>query len=115
MGESRIYHRLLIDTEIEQTEIARLTVTTGKTRNISMGGICITTADEPLAMNEVYRLRFVLPGGLDELEVNGRVVWTRAEKAGSPELFDNGIEFIDPGDEFLHVIEDFSIGAVSAD
>jgi hypothetical protein len=115
MNDKRIYHRLLLETDIEQRELANFAISTGTTRNISMGGVCITTEGDPLSMGHVYRFRFTIPGGLEELEVNGRVVWTREQRSGITVLFDNGIEFIDPDDEFLHVIEDFSIGAVAAD
>jgi Tfp pilus assembly protein PilZ len=113
MKEKRIFHRLLVDTDIEHRLIDNDNISIGKTRDISEGGICITTEGEPLAKEGNYRLAFTLPGKEEKLEVNGKVVWAKRYCAGSTELFDNGIIFIDPSDQFIDVINDFSIGAVA--
>jgi hypothetical protein len=115
MVEKRIYHRLLLDTEIENHNVKEDNTANGKTKDISFGGICITTEGEPLKMEDVYRLKFVLPGDNDTVEIDGRVVWVRKYKAGISDLFDNGIEFLAPDEEFRHMLEDFSIGAIIED
>jgi Tfp pilus assembly protein PilZ len=112
MVEKRLYHRLLIDTEILQHNVKDDNATKGKAKDISVGGICITTEGEPLRENDVYILSFRLPGDDEKLEVSGRVVWTKNYKAGITDLYDNGIEFLDPEKEFIDVLEDFSIGAI---
>jgi hypothetical protein len=115
MIEKRLYYRLLIDTEIEHHNLKEDNIACGKTKDISFGGICITTEGEPLKKDDVYTLSFRFPGDDDTLAVDGRVVWVRKYKAGINELFDNGIEFISPAEEFRHMLEDFSIGAVKED
>jgi Tfp pilus assembly protein PilZ len=115
MIEKRLYHRLLIDTEIEHQNMNADSGSRGKTKDISIGGICITTEGEPLNREDMYALSFTLPGDREKLEVKGKVVWIKKYKAGVSDLFDNGIEFIDPDNDFLNVIEDYSIGAVAGD
>jgi Tfp pilus assembly protein PilZ len=84
----------------------------GKTKDISSGGICITTEGEPLEKEDFYKLSFTLPGEEEKLEVKGQVVWTNKYSAGITELYDNGIVFIDPAKSFLNMIDDFSIGTI---
>jgi hypothetical protein len=115
MDDKRFYHRLLLETDIEHQNLKEDMVSTGKTKDISAGGICITTEGDPLVNGDTYKLRFTFPGDADDIEVDGRAVWNRHYKAGQVDLFDNGIVFLDPTAEFLHIIEDFSIGAVSED
>ncbi len=115
MLEKRLYHRLLLDTEIEHHNVREDNTASGKTKDISFGGICITTEGEPLKKDDVYRLSFILPGEHDRVEIDGRVMWVRKYKAGISDLYDNGIEFLAPNEDFRHVLEDFSIGAIVED
>ncbi len=112
MKEQRLFHRLLLDTEIEHRHSDADQPFRGKTKDISIGGICITTEDEPLVMGDVYMLKFALPGMEDAIEVSGKVVWTKKYAAGIAALFDNGIVFMNPDKIFVDMITDFSIGAV---
>ena len=68
---------------------------TGKSRDISLNGILITSEFQPSPGEEI-RFEFVLPGSTSPTEVHGRVAWARSSKAAgkSGPATDFGVEFI---------------------
>jgi uncharacterized protein (TIGR02266 family) len=75
------------------------TIAAALTLNVSRGGVAIRTTS-PLENGTTARIRFRLPGGRREVEVEGRVVWTD-RRVGM------GIQFanLDPADQAA--IDDF--------
>ena len=69
---------------------------TGKSRDISLKGIFITSEFQP-APGDVLRFEFVLPGSAAPTEVRGRVAWVKDNKAEgkSGSTADFGVEFIE--------------------
>lgn len=108
MEERRKYHRFMLHTEIEHESISSPSARQSVTKDISRGGVCITTSGEPLQKGSHYRMKFILPFSEMVIAATGQVMWTRQEG----NVFDNGIAFIDIEDKFLNQIEEFSIGSV---
>jgi c-di-GMP-binding flagellar brake protein YcgR len=113
MIEKRRFDRFLLDIEIEhykknnKENSSRI-----KSKNISKGGICITTADGPLEKGEKYILSFTLPHQSEQIVVEGKVVWNEAYTSLQHELYDNGIEFISISEKHLKMIEEYRLGSV---
>lgn len=113
MNEKRKFERFLLEIEIEHhKKDDRGNSSSTKTRNLSKGGICITTDDEPLEKGEVYILYFTLPGQFEQFVVKGKVVWNKSYMSSNIELYDNGIEFINISREQLDMIEEYRLGSV---
>jgi hypothetical protein len=108
MGERRQYHRYLLYTEIEYQDVVSSGQGLSKTKDISRGGLCITTDNTPLQRGGRYRLTFQLPFSEKEISATARVMWHRREGA----LFENGLTFIDIDDRSLDMIEEYSNGSV---
>ena len=60
-------------------------------KDISKGGICLIT-ENPMTIGKIYTLAFTLPGEDRELQIFGKVAWSRP--AGSSH-HENGITFWD--------------------
>jgi c-di-GMP-binding flagellar brake protein YcgR len=108
MDERRQYHRYLLFTEIDHQSVASHDEGRSHTKDISRGGLCITTEGAPLEKGTQYRLKFQLPFTEQEINTTARVMWHK--KAG--ELFDNGLTFIDIDERSLDLIEEYSVGSV---
>lgn len=96
-NERRCYVRIDIDLPVRYT-IPRGSVNLDaiKTKNISVGGICMTL-NEKLNMHEILALEIELPEGPMPVMVKGEIVWVREDIAQSRKdeirHFDIGIEF----------------------
>ncbi|MBN2534916.1 MAG: PilZ domain-containing protein [Spirochaetales bacterium] len=113
MKENRRFDRFLLDIEIEhhkKDDKKKLSRT--KSKNLSKGGICITTDDGPLEKGEIYVLSFTLPGQSRQIIVEGKVAWNKKYTSINYELFDNGIQFINISNKQLEMIEEFRLGSV---
>lgn len=79
----------------------------GRTRNISYGGLFLSTDAIP-AIGTTVGLRFTLPGSMLPVETAGEVRWHRA--ADQPEeglVRGIGVRFSDPGPDALEEIRQF--------
>ncbi|MBN2735826.1 MAG: PilZ domain-containing protein [Spirochaetales bacterium] len=110
--EKRKYHRYLLVVDIEHRIEGEDESHFCQSKDISQGGLCITTIAYPLEKDSCYAFNFTLPGELEPLQVKGRVVWVREAKSGGEKLYDNGIEFLGLGQELAKKIGEFSIGTV---
>ncbi len=108
MNERRQYHRYLLHTEIEHECMSTADVQQSVTKDISKGGICITTEEAPLKVGAQYRLKFLLPFTDEEIKVTATVTWSRKDG----QLFDNGLSFTHIENQYLELIEEYSIGSV---
>lgn len=111
--ESRKFHRLLLQIDIKHTRKTGENSHHSKTKNISVGGICITTHTTPLKVDDILLLEFSLPGNKEVISAEGRVVWNKKYITGGVTLYDNGIEFLKMNKKFKTMIEDFSIGSIN--
>jgi c-di-GMP-binding flagellar brake protein YcgR len=111
----RKFHRLLLVTEIEHNPLNSKESAKATTKNISLGGICITTVNEPLKNGGIYELSFKIPGENQSIMAEGRVVWNRLCGNDSARMYDNGIEFTKIKGEYLEIIESYSIGSIEKD
>jgi hypothetical protein len=110
--ESRRFHRLLLQVEITYARKSEARTEHSKTRNISIGGICITTLGKPLKVDDIFRLEFSLPGQEKMITSEGRVVWNRKALDGGVTFYDNGIEFMGLSENYRAMIEEYSIGSI---
>jgi hypothetical protein len=78
------------------------------TKDISSGGVCISTSGEPLAKGVNYKLKFILPFSEEEISATAEVMWIKQEGG----FFDNGLAFTEINEKYLDQIEEFSIGSV---
>jgi hypothetical protein len=108
MDNRRHFHRYLLHTEIKLEHESLSDVTRTTTKDISRGGICITTEGEPLEIGTRYGLKFLLPFTDEEIAATAQVKWNRPGGA----LFDNGLLFIDIDEKYLDLIEEYSIGSL---
>jgi hypothetical protein len=108
MDERRQFHRYLLFTEIEHEAMATHDQGRAQTKDISRGGLCLTTEGEPLLKDGQYRLTFLLPFTEEAIDVTARVMWSRRDG----ELWDNGLTFVDIDKKYLELIEEYSIGSV---
>jgi Tfp pilus assembly protein PilZ len=113
MEEKRRFDRFLLDIEIEHHKKGDESVSSvTKSKNISRGGICITTDDGPLEKGDEYILNFILPGQSVQIVAEGKVVWNSSYVSGDIELYDNGIEFTNINDKQIKMIEEYRLGSV---
>jgi Tfp pilus assembly protein PilZ len=82
--ERREFPRVDINVKVNLTKQVR-----AKVKNISKGGICITTG-EPLGKGRVLTLILSLPDG-DEITIKGKVMWCLEIIS---DFYENGIDFI---------------------
>ncbi|MBN2353451.1 MAG: PilZ domain-containing protein [Spirochaetales bacterium] len=108
MSERRQYHRYLLHTEIEHSTVSGEGQRQSMTKDISRGGICITTEGAPLETGARYRLKFLLPFTDEEIRATAEVMWSKRDG----ELYDNGLFFTAIDDQYLGLIEEYSIGSV---
>ncbi len=108
MNERRQYHRYLLHTEIEHSSVSGDEAKQSVTKDISRGGICVTTEGAPLEIGTRYNLKFLLPFTDEEIHATAEVAWTRRDG----ELYDNGLCFKTIDDQYLGLIEEYSIGSV---
>lgn len=74
--------------------------------NISGGGIFVRTPD-PLPLNRVVRLRFMLPGISHRFEVNGMVVWSNPGSSRSSLPSGMGIKLMDLDPRSKQILAEF--------
>jgi hypothetical protein len=110
--DKRQYLRLLLDTDVEYSKSCEKASAVSRSKDISLGGVCITTSENPLPMGELCDLSFILPGNDDPIRVKGKVMWNREYDTGAVKLYDNGIEFVDLKDDYVQMINEYSIGTV---
>jgi len=110
--ENRQFHRLLLQVDIIHHRKSEKMKKKAKTKDISLGGICITSYDEMLNINEIYILQFTLPGKKWGIRTTGRVVCCRKYVEGDATFYDNGIEFVKLNNKCKKMIEEYSIGSV---
>src|SRR3972149_9914715 len=103
MDERRQYHRFLLHTEIDHEDVSSQTAKQSITKDISRGGICITTTGEPLEKGLHYKVKFVLPFSEEEIFTTARVMWIKQEG----NFYDNGLAFVTIEDRYLNRIEEF--------
>lgn len=75
----------------------------GQTRNVSIGGLFLTT-ERPLQIGEKFPVEFVLPDQKTKVVCTGEVAWTRpyeGEGSGSEGV---GVRFIDIGVDKMNAI-----------
>ena len=97
MDERRQYHRYMLFTEIEHEDVASRSQGNSKTKDISRGGLCITTEGSPLKQDGQYHLKFQLPFTEEEINTKAQVMWSHQEG----NLFDNGLAFLDIDTKYL--------------
>ncbi|MBN1410284.1 MAG: PilZ domain-containing protein [Spirochaetales bacterium] len=110
--KKRHYHRLLLVTDVEYNTEDAGSMEKSRSKDISQGGICITTSEKPLPMGKICNLRISMPESKEQIIVKGRVMWNREYETGAVKLYDNGLEFIDLEEEFAEIIKEYSIGSV---
>jgi c-di-GMP-binding flagellar brake protein YcgR len=108
MEERRQYHRYLLHTEIEHEDVASHKKQRSLSKDISRGGVCVTTTGGPLEKGSKYQLKFVLPFSEKEILVAAEVMWAKHEG----NVYDNGLVFLEIDKEYLDLIEEFSIGSI---
>lgn len=111
--ENRQFHRLLLRVDITHHLKSAPKVSKSWTKDISRGGICITTCDEPLLVHEIYIMKFSLPDIKKQIKAQGMVVCTRKYIEGIAVFYDNGIEFTKLRKKYRKLIEDYSIGSIN--
>ena len=111
MTELREYHRFLLHTKITHQSVKTRKSAEAASKDISVAGICFTTADEPLTINETYSVMFSLPNDPTEIEAQAIVKWNRAYTG----YYDNGLLFTKISDDHREFIKEFSIGSVGAE
>jgi uncharacterized protein (TIGR02266 family) len=74
--------------------------------NISGGGIFVRTS-EPLSLNRVVRLRFMLPGISHCFDVSGIVVWSNPGSSRSSLPPGMGIKLVDLDPHSKHLLAEF--------
>ncbi len=112
MQEKRRFNRYLLAIDIHYNKEHAHLKKTSKTKNVSAGGVCLTTSSGPLQRGAVYTLVFSLPESGDTITTRAKVVWTKEPGESEGTLFDNGLEFIDMQDKYRAAIEEYSIGTV---
>jgi len=108
VNERRQYHRYLLHTEINHESVNSRQSSTAVTKDISHGGICITTKGFPLAIGDTYAINFMLPGVSDPIKALAEAVWIKEEGR----IFDNGLMFTRISAQAREMIDDFSIGSI---
>lgn len=68
----------------------------GTATTLGAGGIFVATED-PLDEQSPLRVRFCLPDGAAEFELEGRVVWANRPSDRHPHTRGMGVEFTNPG------------------
>lgn len=96
-NERRCYVRVDADLPVRYTiPKGSVNLDAIKTKNISVGGICMTL-NEKLSMHEILALEIGLPEGPMAVTVKGEIVWVREDieqgKKDGIRHFDIGIEF----------------------
>jgi hypothetical protein len=104
MEEKRKFPRLSIKVLVNYSVSVDDPSASAETRNLSEGGICITTP-VPLSVGRHVTIRFFLPG--KTIRVMGRII--RSAEV-FPRLFENGIEFIDITPDDILTIKDCTRG-----
>ncbi|MBN1696809.1 MAG: PilZ domain-containing protein [Spirochaetales bacterium] len=89
MDERRSYKRYCLIVSVKYSYNASRTKGSAKTKNISNGGICLTS-HQKLLLNHLVDLEFSMPR--KKIKVLGKVVWS---EESLPHLYENGIEFVD--------------------
>ena len=110
--DKRRFHRYLLAIDIECAKENTEHKRRSKTKNVSVGGVCITTSEGPLDLNGIYALTFKLPNSNEPILTKAKVVWSKADIVNGRELYDNGLEFIHIDEKNRSAIQDYSIGAV---
>lgn len=111
--EHRQFHRLSLQVDITYYLKSDKKSGNSWTKNIGIGGICITTYTTPLILNEVYILIFSLPGTKKRIKTEGLVVCSREYIEGIAVFYDNGIKFLKLHKNDKDLLEDFSIGTIN--
>jgi type IV pilus assembly protein PilZ len=95
MRERRGDPRIEVDVEVHYRTAQEFL--SAYTRNISGGGIFVRT-QHPLALNQVVRVRFTLPGIAHNFECNGTVVWANppSNRSALPAGMGIKLEDLDP-------------------
>jgi len=89
-GENRCFPRINVVAKVRYRVLGQNIKNEAKSKNISIGGICITSK-RPIAKNGIVEITFILPNDMN-IEARGRVVWCN-EIPFSGE-YEMGIEFI---------------------
>lgn len=93
--ERRKYARLEATVEVKYTVIGKPGTIEVFSKNISAGGLCITTSEE-IVSDTPLQLEIWIPDLKDPIRALARVVWQRKFEAASEKsdlYFDTGIEF----------------------
>ncbi|MBN1523933.1 MAG: PilZ domain-containing protein [Spirochaetales bacterium] len=111
MNERREYHRFLLHTRISYQSVKDKKAAFSTSKDISLGGVCITTSDTPMAKNDLVVIIFSLPKTAEEIIAHAKVMWSKPNDG----LYDNGLMFTKISDKHRQLIEEFSIGSVEAE
>jgi c-di-GMP-binding flagellar brake protein YcgR len=110
--DKRKFHRYLLAIDIDFSKENTANKRRSKTKNVSVGGVCITTSEGPLELGGIYTLTFKLPDSSEAILTKAKVVWSKADMVNGQTLYDNGLEFINIEEKNRSAIADYSIGAV---
>ncbi len=112
MSEKRKFIRYFLAIDIDYSKENTAQKQRSKIKNVSLGGVCITTSEGPLELNRLYSITFNLPESSQPISTKAKVVWSKADTVNGQELYDNGLEFINIEEKNRSAIEEYSIGAV---
>ncbi|HEX9899910.1 MAG TPA: TIGR02266 family protein [Candidatus Methylomirabilis sp.] len=104
MRERRGEPRVEVDVEVHYRTAQEFV--SAYARNVSGGGIFVRT-QHPLALNQVVRVRFTLPGITHKFECNGTVVWANPPSSRSALPAGMGIKLEDLDPEARTLLSDF--------
>ena len=104
ISEKRKFPRFEADIIINNLDFVPKEINEFQTRNISQKGIRITTRGGHLKKNKIIIIEFKLDSS--DIKIKGRVAWFEEL---TPNLYDNGIEFLNPAQEAIKKLMKFGL------
>ena len=104
IDEQRLYPRRLLFLSLNCSDFLRDVSQKVKSKNISRGGVCITTQGNPFDVGSQVLLDFDLEN--EVIFVKGEVIWTSQITF---DIFNNGIKFIEPKKKDIEKLLNFGV------
>ncbi len=110
MAAQRRHRRIEADIEVQARTKKGAPVSTGRIRNVSLGGVFVEM-DEPLGFGTELDLSFRLPAGAEDIVCTGFVVWSTKEKPEAmPGMQGVGVRLADIGVSEMRALNDYIEG-----